>query len=236
MKKLINLLPFVVIIILFCSCGSIGNKQNDNVIENREQEVCWYAYDYIVNKKIANDQDNGHKHKVFDGLAIKLACCVDDDSFLGDPEPDYTYLYFDDEADYNNVAKEWIMAYQIAEELFNWNDENRVYRDWAGMYIVDYDKPYKFKHSFDYLAEHLQYLKDFPNTGMIPRDMWDPFAKAFYDHKDEPVYIPSSGYGYREYPEGNCNGKPCHYYHLSRAKGIEGIEDGTLIIYKSLFY
>ena len=114
MKKLINLLPFVVIIILFCSCGSIGNKQNDNVIENREQKVCWYAYDYIVNKKIANDQDNGHKHKVFDGLAIKLACCVDDDSFLGDPEPDYTYLYFDDEADYN--ADEADAAYQAFED------------------------------------------------------------------------------------------------------------------------
>jgi len=70
---------------------------------------------------------------------------------------------------------------------------------------------------------------------MISSDMSNTFAEAYYDHKDEPVYMPSSGYGYRNYPVGNCSGKPCSHFILSRAKDIEGIDDGTLVIYRSVF-
>lgn len=229
-----NLVLFTTIVFLFCSCGNIGKKQDNNAETNKEEKVCWYAYDYIirVGTKKSKQEINGIKDGDFWGLAIKQACCVYDEEYLGDPEPDYSYLYFDDEADYNNEIKTWILACRIAWHLYYWNDSNCEYNNYFHAYMkTDYNKPYKSRYTLDYLAKHLEYLKDFPNTGMIPRDMSTPFAEAYYNYKDEPVYMPKSGYGYREYPVGNNGGKPSTHFQVYRAKNIEGIDDGTLIIH-----
>lgn len=225
-----------VLIMLFCtmgllsSCQNIGQKKENNREEKTNDTCYFYTYDYIYkeisgrNKIVIVSKDyEGQEIADFVGIAVKKACWIDDENdIIWGQSLQENYIKFDDEVNYDSEIYEWRLAYYIAEDLFDWNKrliKGELFK-------------YEYKYSFSILAHLLMEVPNLPNNvdGNMEEEPLEIFKKNYYNLKDSPIYPATNGYGIREYPIGYYkSGKPSFLY-LIRAKDIEGIPNGTLII------
>lgn len=225
MKKTLIIVMLLSTVVLLGSCGNANQEtskeeQTENVEDDEDETpLGMFAYEQLPNLfeyEIVLDPSMSAKTDPFfaynGDLAIKRWGPVYSD-----------YLYFDDEANYNDYIREWLLASYIS------------------ILLVDYYSA-NWEENKEKASNLLTFVGELPNTNHIEDpEIAEIFKRAYYNLKSLNIYLPNERYGYKEYPLG-ASGKGIsirrqggwvltyHYATLLRTSGEEafGVEDGAL--------
>lgn len=183
------------------SCGNNGSNSNSS---SNSSESPQYTYRLVVQESKEWGDD------IFlDGL------------LLGVPRENgngYDYIAFDDEMNYNAYASEFLIAYEAAKRCWN--------------LIEDETEREKLGRTFEDIEKALSNISkgNLPITNEVSNEkLKEAINSAYYDYRNEIIYEPEEGYGYREYPWGNGGSrsleigrKQKYDYKFSKSTTIDG--------------
>lgn len=232
MKNTLIILLLLTMTLSIVSCGNNGTnatrqEQTENMKADEEEEAPsgMFTYEESYRPQFKYEIILDPTKTEMMGVKVNPFSAYHGELAIKEEHPVFgeQYIFFDDEMNYNDYLREWMLASYLSIIMVDYYSS-----DWE-------NNKHKVEHA-------LSLVGDLPNTANIEdSEIAENFKKAYYDLKSLTVYMPEEKYGFKVFPLGELgagirilrqNGLilTYHYatlYRISDKEGM-GIEDGVL--------